>query len=288
MKMLPSLLALASLSSCANTGAPAVEPLRGASDIAVRYSSRLSGAAGISRIAGPPERAEPIGTDQGDVQGPPGSRLVLVRCKIVEMDRGDARSMLGSSPCARRAPRDVAEEAFGALERTGSAKVITAPALTLFDGAQGDIEVADEQTFVEAFDFSEGTDAAGVERATIGDPIIATVSEGIRVEARTTAIDGGGAVRLELGLRVRDLLDSIPESTARLPGFDASVTVQQPLLYTQHLAASADLGPEDVLVVGGLTTPREGRVLVALVATRVAAPKTAAALPESARRGNLR
>jgi hypothetical protein len=83
-------------------------------------------------------------------------------------------------------------------------------------------------------------------------------------------------VRLELRLRSREVLESKREVTARLPGIDAAVTLGQPLCYTQTVSASADLGREQVLVVGGLPTKREDRVLVALFSTRVAVPETAA------------
>lgn len=287
MKHLLSLSALLSLAACATTRAPGIEPLKDVSEVPVRYSSRLSGAAGISRIAGPPGRAEPAERSDAEKPEPSGGLLVQVHCKLVEVHREDALSMLGAGLRGRLASQAVAERALETLEQGGRSTLITAPALTLLDGSQGDIQVMKDHAFVEAFEFTRAPDDPGIEGATIGDPVVATVFEGVQVEAKAQVMADGTSVRLEIGVCTTEILDSIPEKTARIPGSDAAVTVQQPLCFTQHASASAELASDCVLMIGGLPTGDPSRVIVALVSARVAAPErdswVGAAAPAGAR-----
>ena len=267
MKHFPSLLALAAVSACASTRAPVVGPLEGASEVPVRYSSRVSGASG------------PIEATQSPAAAPDDSVLVDVSCTLVEMDREDSRSWLGDGVRGLRASRATAEDALATLERGGEVVQITASRLVVFDGWLGEIAIVDQHAFVEAFEITESEDEQSGERALIGDPVVATVSEGVRFEVRPSVMPDGTTVRLEIGLATADLLDAIAERTARIPGVGAEVTVQQPFCFTQRVDATVELGSESVLVIGGLPTDREDRVLVALVATRTAHPEVAASAP---------
>ena len=264
MNRIPGLLAraaLATLAACATTRAPIVGPLEDASPVPVHYGSRLSGAAGSVGLDAPRENAAAGETRSG--------ALVQVHCRLVEMDRADAVAMLGEGLRGLRTTRAAAGSAIESLE-SGGAWTVVAPMLVLFDGGRGDLQVVDTSAFVEAFEVTESAEGS------IGDPVIGTVAEGVSIEAGTSVIGDGDSVHLELRLRACDLLDPIGETSARLPGTDAAVTVQQPLCFVQDVTTTADLGPDEALVIGGLPTKREGRVRVAFLSTRIAPPEMAA------------
>lgn len=268
MQILSILFLSAGLAACVTARPSTVVALAGASDVAIQYSSRLSGADGLS-VTAHPEQWRAMEAGLAAVQEPETRTLVQVQCKLVEMDRADALSMLGAGLCGRRTTRAVAEDALASLEHGGDASVLSAPSLTLLDGGRGYIEVVDQRAYVAAFEITGAVDAM------IGDPVIQLLSEGIRVEAQTSVIGAGSAVRLEFKLRACDLVDSMRETTARLPGTSTSVTLQQPLCFTQTVSTSVELGPEEALVIGGLPRKNPGRELVALVTTRVDVPETA-------------
>jgi hypothetical protein len=261
MNRIPTLLVLVPLTACAATGAPIVQPLKDAKPVEVHYGSRLSGAAGTPALDAPPQ----VAADETR-----SAALVQLSCKLIEMDRADAAALLGEGLRGARTSRGAAAGAIASLESAG-AKSVVAPMLVLFDGGRGDLQVVTTSAFVEAFEITESGDSS------IGDPVIGSVSEGVSIEAGTSVIGDGSAVRLELRLRACDVLEPIRETSARLPGCDTAVTVQLPLCFVQDVSASADLGPDEALVIGGLPTKREGRVRVAFLSTRVAPPETAAA-----------
>jgi len=106
----------------------------------------------------------------------------------------------------------------------------------------------------------------------VADPVIEIARTGTRVRARSTRTDDG---RLDVAVELHDCARYGPlqEEKARVPGFEAALTLQAPRLFTQDLSTQARLAPDECLVLAWSDVERPERRLFALV--------TAAAVPVS-------
>jgi hypothetical protein len=121
--------------------------------------------------------------------------------------------------------------------------------------------VVQQEAYVESYELVVTPDAA------IADPRVAVLQDGIMlvVTGRNDAASGKTALDFELTLteyerpfRVREI---------QLLSAAAPVQIQVPEGLVRRLSTSANLGPDDVLVIGGSALPLEGdKVLLAFVA----------------------
>lgn len=225
----------------------------------VRYVSRLAPAVPVAPPA-PPKRvfAADLRRDAED------TTRVRVDCAQYRVDASTAASLVapgGPRAFALVAQRSDVQRVLDARLADGSMQRASRPQFLLREGAKAELSSTHEQAYVEGFTISRVGDGL------IGDPCIATTAEGMSF-AVVARLDEA-ATALEIELTHTELLRPLLESDVRIPSSGVDVVVQVPLALRQELAASALLGPGEVLVLGGILE-RDGEhdVLVVVDARR--------------------
>jgi hypothetical protein len=270
----PALVLPLLFAACASTARAPETPLENLRDVAVRYRAELAPQAGEVPRPGVP--GEPAGIDAARADAPADAPTIELTCRLVRFERRLERELfpdVEAPAFGRVVPRAAAQAAEARWRREGRVDLLTAPVLGLRDGGNGSLSVSSQTAFVRGFDLV----LAGA--SMIGDPNVAVAKEGFLLEGRARLAANGTRVALELALCNTELVRPFTERVVHLPGTKTPVALQIPIGFEQELAADAELGADEVLVLGGLVD-REGRPYLAFVEGRATKP-AAAALPAS-------
>lgn len=238
------------------------EPLKARRDVPVTFTATLAPRAGETNRHTP----DPAAAAPHALQVPPrvDAPAIEVTCRLVRIQTQALSEIL---PEERRSAyglvmskHDV-EALAPALHAAECVEMISSPQLLLGENKKGELRIASQQSFVRGFGLQL------VAGNLIGDPDIATVSEGFTL--RVTGKPGATAndVELELAIDDTELMKPLRESSVALPGTRESVTVQMPITFEQHLGANSTLAPDEMLILGGLID-REGQPFLACVTSR--------------------
>jgi len=256
----PSTFTFAALliAGCAAPHPDTREPLPAGRAVEVHYVSRLAPA--TARVPGQPgdpaelvaarawgaarDRAVDSDAPAQAVAGP----FVRVQCAQYQVDARSLSSLLepgGPRAFGRVAARADVQRVLDARIADGSVQRSARPSLRVRDGGTASMSTTNQQAFVEGFEITR----AGADL--IGDPCIATTEEGIALDVRAR-LGAARSVTVDVAWKHTELLRPLLESSVRLPGSGVDVVVQIPLAVRQELASSVELGPDEVLVLGGL------------------------------------
>lgn len=263
--------------ACASSPAP-LEPLEAVRDVPVTFEASLAPTIG-ERTSGEPRRAEPIAKAPAapapvdgvalQVRFASVSAAVLEELLPIHHSGGAFGVVVSRERVETLAPR---------LHADREVELVGAPELSLVAGEPAHVEISSSYALVGRFVVRQSSDAR------LGDPEITLLHEGVRIEA--LAKRGAIGVELDLALRRTDIVRPIEERVVSLPGFGASVTLSTPIVYEQHLSASASLAPDEMLLLGGLVDA-DGHPVVACVTGRRVAAESASTTASSAAQGAL-
>ena len=135
-------------------------------------------------------------------------------------------------------PRERVAELFGAGDPSGSevgsefvkrlerpdVEIQVWPYLLVFDGHRGDMQVGNEENYVEDFEVDPDHHVA--------DPVVGTLWEGLRFEATPSIREDGASVDVSYRVEVSHLARPIAQEVVAIPGFDQTVTIDRPDLTT--------------------------------------------------------
>ncbi len=206
----------------------------------VRYVSRLAPA--LSR-----DESRATSTDlETDVRA--DSDFVRVSCTQYQVEAGGIASLVdmqGARCFARVVSRAQVQRVLDACVADGSIRRSGRPALRVRAGGTALISTMRDHAFVEGFEITRIGDGL------VGDPRVATTQEGISLTVRAR-LNSAPSIAVDVQLQQTELIRPILEKGVRVPGSSTDVVVQLPLALRQELAASVELGADEVLVMGGI------------------------------------
>ncbi len=195
--------------------------------------------------------------------------LIDVNARFVSTTAAAAEQALGWSPQERSAAvveRDTGSARLDALVEQGGATELGAPRLSLVAGHGGYISVSNQVAYLERFEL------VAYGRDCVADPAVGVAEEGFLLKAHPEQPSAAGGVPLQLELVVASLEQPMRERTVALPGSGALVSLQSPLSTSQKLATELELGPDDLLILGGLPASEPGEYLFLFLTCGVLAP----------------
>lgn len=266
LSALAALIGLALASAC-RSAAPDVAPLTTLDTLPAAYSARLT--AGAARITAEWEGFAPASThDEVDEEvGEP--RFIHVACRLVRMSRERAAQLLDGDVAATHARRVAlanVEQTLDRLVEAGAAEQMGSPRIATVEGQVAAISTFNKVAYIKAFEILQ------TDLALIGDPVVDVAEDGMQMHVRGEFRDDEAAIELEIALLIVDQELPIPTLEVRIPGSSAPVTIQLPIHTLQRLRATAVLGPDDCLVLGGLGTDSPDELLFAFVTVHELSP----------------
>ncbi len=237
------------------------EPLKVRRDVPVTFTATLAPRAGETIERSDAHAvATPHALQAPHVDAP----AIEVTCRLVRIE---TQALSEIMPEERRSAYGLVmskldvEALAPKLHAADCVEMISSPQLVLGENKNGELRIASQQSFVRGFGLQL------VAGNLIGDPDIATVSEGFTL--RVTGKPGANPndVELELAIDDTELMKPLCESSVALPGTRESVTMQMPITFEQHLCASSTLAADEMLILGGLID-REGQPFLACVTSR--------------------
>ena len=132
-----------------------------------------------------------------------------------------------------------------AVSKSERVQLVTAPRITLYNTARGNVSVLNQVAYVADFDVEIA------QAASIGDPIIQTVQDGVVLDVRPVVSADRRFITLELRPTVADLVRPIQEIVTTL-GSQNSVTIQLPELDIQRVRTSIPMPDGGTVLLGGL------------------------------------
>lgn len=265
MKIAAQVVLLAFLAACQGQGSRVV-PLPVLREVPVRFSARLE-----SRQGATAEQKSAQSSAAGDAAAESTDVVqILLDCQYWEVAAPDEGALFAGD-VSRTFGRVVSEPEFeracGEWERCGMATRSGRAEFGLAEGGRGELRLAFQTAYVQAFDFQSVGDAI------FADPSIAVLTTGLEFEAaaRPSAADGA-TIWLDLSFKKTSLVQLAGESDVRVPGFDPSIALQIPIVFAQDLSSSVELGRGEVFVLGSLAPDAGGRRIVATVRAHHAPP----------------
>ena len=241
----PAILALAlfPLAACAAADpAPApFEPLEVRGTFPVTYEARVAG-------RGVGEMTSIARGDRLSEEAPAATETPQfeIGCELIRLDAGTAARLFDWSPAdpkARTVDMARIRELLDSEDLAGRISLITTPSVLLIDGQRGAVTVCNQTAYISHFDLLMAEGCA------VADPVVDVISDGVFLDLRATSPPGSARVQLELDLEVVKLHRPIPVVEVAAPGSSARVAFQQPVLSTQRLTTSADVGPTECLIL---------------------------------------
>jgi hypothetical protein len=132
-----------------------------------------------------------------------------------------------------------------AVSKSERVQLVTAPRITLYNTARGNVSVLNQVAYVADFDVEIA------QAASIGDPIIQTVQDGVVLDVRPVVSADRRFITLELRPTVAELVRPIREIVTTL-GSQNSVTIQLPELDIQRIRTSIPMPDGGTVLLGGL------------------------------------
>jgi type II secretory pathway component GspD/PulD (secretin) len=132
-----------------------------------------------------------------------------------------------------------------AVSKSERVQLVTAPRLTLYNTARGNVSVLNQVAYVSDFDVEIA------QGASIGDPIIGVVQDGVVLDVRPVISADRRFITLELRPTVAELVRPIREVVTTL-GTTNSVTIQLPELDIQRVRTSIPMPDGGTVLLGGL------------------------------------
>ncbi|MCZ6598241.1 MAG: hypothetical protein O7B99_11430 [Planctomycetota bacterium] len=262
---LVALIGLALAPAC-RSAAPDVAPLTTLDTLPAAYSARLT--AGAARITAEWEGFAPASADHEEDEEDPEDekvgepRFIHVACRLVRMSRERAAQLLDGDVAATHARRVAlanVEQTLDRLVEAGAAEQMGSPRIATIEGQVAAISTFNQVAYIKAFEILQ------TDLALIGDPVVDVAEDGMQMHVRGEFRDDEAAIELEIALLIVDQELPIPTREVRIPGSSAPVTIQLPIHTLQRLRATAVLGPDDCLVLGGLGTDSPDELLFAFV-----------------------
>jgi Flp pilus assembly secretin CpaC len=132
-----------------------------------------------------------------------------------------------------------------AVSKSERVELVTAPRITLYNTARGNVSVLNQVAYVADFDVEIA------QAASIGDPIIGVVQDGVVLDVRPVVSADRRFITLELRPTVAQLQRPIREIVTTL-GSQNSVTIQLPELDIQRVRTSIPMPDGGTVLLGGL------------------------------------
>ncbi len=247
-------LALLLLASCAT--APKAPPLPGLT------LASITPIESAFTFGDPPPRISDAAFDAVDSSDPKAERW-LAECSVVSFERDEARELGLVGGQAFLTSRADAKRFVDELEQREG--LIDRATLCLLDGQQGYVVLCNETAYVQSYRIEESQSCA------IADPVIGVLQDGMRLELRGVGTPEG-PIEVDANFLISHSPKPFPEVSVKLMSEMSPVMIQRPVAAVQHLAAVAELGPDDVLVLAGTRPGRaDHRLVVFLTAERVPA-----------------
>ncbi len=138
-----------------------------------------------------------------------------------------------------------AELILRAVSKTERVEIVTAPRVLVFNTARANLTVLNQVAYVQDFDVEIA------QGASIADPIIAVIEEGVILDVRPVVSADRRFVTLELRPTVATLRRPILEVTTTL-GSASSVTIQLPELEISRVRTSVPMPDGGTVMLGGM------------------------------------
>lgn len=187
------------------------------------------------------------------------TRFLSLEPKLAERILGDRAIGLVSL----LSTRDQTDSALGELFAEGEIPEeaeIQKTMLTLREGQTGSVVAVHQEAYIESYELVVSAGAA------LADPCVGVLHEGFMFLVRAQTDEESGKTALDLELTMTEYEHPLEVREIQLVGAAAPVQIQVPEGLVRRLTTSANLGPDDVLVIGGTSLPVEGgKVLVAFV-----------------------
>jgi len=193
------------------------------------------------------------------VEALPDDVHVDLKARLVATTAGVAEDALGWRPLEGAAlivERAAGDARLADLLARGEATELAAPRLSLVAGHGGYVTVSDQVAYLERYEVvSCGADC-------IADPAVAVAEQGFSLKAVPERPSAEGAIPLALELVLVSLEEPMRTRRVALPGTDHEVELQTPL----------SIGPDDLLILGGLPADEPGTFLFLFATCDVLAP----------------
>ncbi|QDU66668.1 hypothetical protein [Engelhardtia mirabilis] len=137
-----------------------------------------------------------------------------------------------------------------AVSKSERQELVTAPRILIFNTARSHLSVLNQQAYVQDYDVEIATGAS------IADPIIAVVEEGVVLDVRPVVSADRRYITLELRPTVAELQRPIREITTGLANL-TPVTIQLPELDIQKVRTTVPLPDGGTVLLGGLKVHTE-------------------------------
>ena len=231
------------------------------------YQAELTGrGVKLSELSGLTTSVQSEEAEETQEDGPPGAEAyVEVSARLVAMNTNLAEGALGWARHAKQAlrvDRSAAQAFLDELAADGHVKEINSPQIVVEGGSIGTVAVVNQVSYVRSFDL------LATHSALAADPQIDIAEEGYQLVVQPQQPDADGFVALALELTSVTLERPIEVREANILGADIPVSFQLPVTTSQRLGASTHVGPEDVLVLGGLATADPDVFLFAFVSCK--------------------
>jgi hypothetical protein len=247
MPRFPLALAPLLIAGCAAPLPDTREPLPAGRAVEFHHVSRLEPAEAHAPARASADAAEAPARVDAPVRMAVGP-FVRLHCSQYQVDASSLESLVRSSggrAFACVASRADVQRVLEARIADGSVERSARPSLLVRDGGTASMSITHQQAFVDGFEIARvGADL-------IGDPRIATTEEGLTLEVRAR-LDPAPSIGVEVAWKQTQLLRPLLEGNVRVPGSGLDVVVQVPLALRQEISSAAELGPDEVLVLGGI------------------------------------
>lgn len=200
---------------------------------------------------------------QGDEEALP---TLNVQMSLLAVEPSLAERVLGERATglvSLLARREQVEAALAELRAAGelSDAELQNVTLTLRDGQTGNAMVVQQEAYIQSFELVVSPESA------IADPQVGVLNDGLLLVVTARADEGSDKTALDFALTLAEYERPFKVREIELVGAAAPVQIQVPEGLVRRLNTSVDLGPEEVLVIGGSSLPVQGdRVLLAFVA----------------------
>lgn len=144
------------------------------------------------------------------------------------------------------------EAIMRAVRKTQRVNIVTAPKLTAFNAQRANVQLLNQLAYIRDFDVEVA------QAATIGDPIVGRIEEGVVLDVRPIVSSDRRFVTLELRPTVATLVRPIPTFSTLL-GVAAStpVFIQTPELRIQRVETTVTVPDRGTVLIGGMKVTRE-------------------------------
>ena len=201
--------------------------------------------------------------DEGDAALP----TITVKTRFLAVEPELAERILGEHATglvSLLTSREQTDRALGDLHAAGQLSKeaeIQRTMLTLRDGQTGNVMVVRQEAYIESYELVVTADAA------IADPQVGVLQDGIMLVITARNDGESGKTALDFGLTLTEYERPFKVREIELISAASPVQIQVPEGLVRRLSTSANMGPNDVLVIGGCALPLEDdKVLLAFVA----------------------